>query len=81
MHVKERIRHVFPLDIAIVVELTIMPGLGLLEQEPKRIFQNIIDLTKQAEDAPLRTPTRRDPDSNVKYFVGLVVAMSGSDVE
>lgn len=81
MHVKERIRHVFPMDIAIIVELTIMPNMGPLEQEPKEIFQSIIDLNKQAEDAPPRPVTRRDPAHNVKYFVGLVVALSGSGAD
>lgn len=81
MHVKERIRHVFPLDIAIVVELTIMPNMGPLEQEPRDIFQSIIDLTKRAEDGPPRPAVRRDPPHNVTYFVGLVVALSGSGAE
>ncbi|KAG8996107.1 hypothetical protein FRB90_012827 [Tulasnella sp. 427] len=76
VHVKERIRHIFPLDIAVVVESTIMPNLGPLEEQTKQIFQGIIDLTQKAEDSATRVTTR-DPKANVKYFVGLVVALSG----
>ncbi|KAG8910200.1 hypothetical protein FRC01_006471, partial [Tulasnella sp. 417] len=79
MHVKERIRHIFPLDIAVVIELILMPNMGPLEQEPKEIFQTVIDLTKRAEDAPPRPAIRRDPAHNVKYFVGLVVTGPRTD--